>query len=190
MNERAALSVQVAHVTFFIVESPDLEEYFDLYSESRQGKKQKLNTFSCSYDDISALLEEEMDKLSAILDRKRDGLPTPKQLMFLFREKIPIPLDLTWGEASNLIDDRLMQIKKEKQEKRERKLQVKRQYNAGDKVIHAQFGVGIVLKSEVWENTEFLEVQFQDSQKRLCVDYAKLEKVQSSIIITPIDTPF
>lgn len=35
--------------------------------------------------------------------------PTASQLRFLFREKIPIPLMLTWDEASDLIDERLNQ---------------------------------------------------------------------------------
>ena len=53
------------------------------------------------------------------------------------------------------------------------------QYQFGDKVRHTQFGEGIVLKSEVEQNIEFLEIQFKgiDSKKRLRMDCAKLEKL-------------
>lgn len=53
-----------------------------------------------------------------------------------------------------------------------------RQYSPGDRVSHAIFGEGIVLKSEMEEQTEFVEVQFQGKhgKKRLSMDFAKLEK--------------
>ncbi len=51
-------------------------------------------------------------------------------------------------------------------------------YKPGERVSHAIFGQGIVLKSEVEEQTEFVEVQFQGKhgKKRLSMDFAKLEK--------------
>jgi DNA helicase-2/ATP-dependent DNA helicase PcrA len=55
-----------------------------------------------------------------------------------------------------------------------------RQYLPGQRVTHAIFGQGIVLKSEMEEQTEFVEVQFQGKhgKKRLSMDFARLEKIQ------------
>jgi len=51
-------------------------------------------------------------------------------------------------------------------------------YQPGDRVRHATFGEGIVIKSEMQSQTEFVEVQFQGKygKKRLSMDFAKLEK--------------
>jgi len=53
------------------------------------------------------------------------------------------------------------------------------QYKPGDKVRHDKFGEGVILKSEMEQNTEFVEVQFQGKagKKRLSMDFAKLEKI-------------
>ncbi len=53
------------------------------------------------------------------------------------------------------------------------------QYRPGDRVSHATFGEGVVLKSEMEEQTEFVEVQFQGKhgKKRLSMDFARLEKL-------------
>jgi DNA helicase-2/ATP-dependent DNA helicase PcrA len=46
-------------------------------------------------------------------------------------------------------------------------------------VRHATFGEGIVLKSEMEQQTEFVEVQFagKHGKKRLSLDFARLEKI-------------
>jgi len=53
------------------------------------------------------------------------------------------------------------------------------QYKPGDRVRHDKFGEGIILKSEMEQHTEFVEVQFQGKhgKKRLSLDFAKLEKI-------------
>jgi DNA helicase II / ATP-dependent DNA helicase PcrA len=52
-------------------------------------------------------------------------------------------------------------------------------YKPGERVRHDKFGEGIILKSEMEQNTEFVEVQFQGKhgKKRLSMDFAKLEKL-------------
>jgi DNA helicase-2/ATP-dependent DNA helicase PcrA len=52
-------------------------------------------------------------------------------------------------------------------------------FHPGDRVRHAIFGEGIVLKSEMESGTEFVDVQFQGKhgKKRLSLDFAKLEKI-------------
>ncbi|SRR5260221_6368241 len=58
------------------------------------------------------------------------------------------------------------------------------QFKPGDKVQHAKFGEGIVLKSEMVQDTEFVDVQFQGKhgKKRLSMDFAKLEKFDAPYI--------
>jgi DNA helicase-2/ATP-dependent DNA helicase PcrA len=53
------------------------------------------------------------------------------------------------------------------------------QYKPGERVRHEKFGEGIILTSEMEQNTEFVEVQFQGKhgKKRLSMDFAKLEKI-------------
>ncbi len=53
------------------------------------------------------------------------------------------------------------------------------QYKPGDRVRHDKFGEGIILKSEMEQGTEFVEVQFQGKhgKKRLSMDFARLEKL-------------
>lgn len=53
------------------------------------------------------------------------------------------------------------------------------QFKPGDRVRHSIFGNGLVLKSEMEQSTEFVEVQFEGKvgKKRLSLDFAKLEKL-------------
>ena len=53
------------------------------------------------------------------------------------------------------------------------------QFKPGDKVRHDKFGEGIILKSDMEQETEFVDVQFQGKhgKKRLSMDFAKLEKL-------------
>jgi DNA helicase-2/ATP-dependent DNA helicase PcrA len=53
------------------------------------------------------------------------------------------------------------------------------QFKPGERVRHDKFGEGIILKSEMEQNTEFVEVQFQGKhgKKRLSLDFARLEKI-------------
>lgn len=53
------------------------------------------------------------------------------------------------------------------------------QYKPGDKVRHDKFGEGVILKSEMEQSTEFVEVQFKGKtgKKRLSMDFARLEKI-------------
>lgn len=53
------------------------------------------------------------------------------------------------------------------------------QFQPGDRVRHSLFGEGIILKSVMEQNTEFVEVQFQGNygKKSLSMDFARLEKL-------------
>ncbi|GLV58222.1 DNA helicase [Dictyobacter sp. S3.2.2.5] len=52
-------------------------------------------------------------------------------------------------------------------------------FKPGDRVRHNIFGDGIILKSEMEEGTEFVEVQFpgKHGKKRLSLDFARLDKL-------------
>src|SRR5947207_650864 len=52
-------------------------------------------------------------------------------------------------------------------------------FKPGDNVRHDTFGEGTILKSEMEQGTEFVEVQFHSKfgKKRLSMDFAKLEKI-------------
>jgi hypothetical protein len=58
-------------------------------------------------EDAVREMQREIETYEHILEKKRKAQPTPRQLSFLFRKKIPIPLTLTWGEASDLIDEKI-----------------------------------------------------------------------------------
>ena len=53
------------------------------------------------------------------------------------------------------------------------------QFHPGDAVRHTTFGEGVILKSEMVQDTEFVDVQFhgKHGKKRLSMDFAKLEKI-------------
>jgi DNA helicase II / ATP-dependent DNA helicase PcrA len=53
------------------------------------------------------------------------------------------------------------------------------QFKPGDRVRHDKFGEGVILKSEMVQDTEFVDVQFQGKhgKKRLSMDFANLEKL-------------
>ncbi len=104
-------------MTFYVVKWED--KHF-VYSESEKrglslvGDSFDYQQYDHSHDDALALLRAEIQRLEDILERKRKGMPTPNQLAFFFRNKISIPLTLTWGEASDTIDDWLAKEKKRK----------------------------------------------------------------------------
>lgn len=131
IRDRIVSTEKVAHVTFYIVKDAVKEDCYRVYSESK-GKALRLvipvsdgfesDSFeylnSRSLDDAWVILSEEAQRLEEVLARKRDGVPTQKQVYFLFHNKIPIPIDLTWGGASDLIDEHLARLAKEKQTRR------------------------------------------------------------------------
>src|SRR6266568_3469591 len=128
IKDRVEQTIKVAHVTFYLVrededsylifsESP--RESLDLMRDPRfpEDIDERFFYGAVSYNDALIILQEAIVSLEGRLERKRDGMPTPRQLAYLFRHKIPIPLTLTWGQASDIIDEKIAQIAKEKQDK-------------------------------------------------------------------------
>lgn len=134
---------QVAHVTFYITEDDShvLDRYkLFSYSEDR-GLQQTWDEDNSTagwldkgfetYEQACEELLKVQIKLEETIEKRRSGFPTPKQLFFLFTHKIPIPIDLTWGQASDLIDEKLQQNKKDKEARRLERFQG---FTEGDKV--------------------------------------------------------
>jgi hypothetical protein len=117
-QERVVFTGKVDFVTFYLVKDVVLENAYALYTESEQIALRPFgNSFASPlpYDQAMQELRKAMQRLEKTLGKKRNGAPTPNQLHFLFRQKIPIPLTLTWSQASKLIKERLQQIADEKQ---------------------------------------------------------------------------
>jgi hypothetical protein len=108
---------KVAHVTFYLVKDKNdpFEESYFVYSESEKRGLEQLTHFASPYQEALIDLQAEITLLEVTLEEKRKGIPTPKQVYFLFKNQIPIPIDLTWGQASDLIDEKLNQLEYEKQ---------------------------------------------------------------------------
>lgn len=113
---------KVTHVTFYIIKHPT-EERFKLFSESKKYGAQELyphefehnySGYFEAYEDAENALTIAIEKLEQTLERKQNGTPTKDQLYFFFRNKIPIPIDLTWGQAFDLIENWLTENSKRK----------------------------------------------------------------------------
>jgi hypothetical protein len=184
---RVVHTEQVAHVTFSITEVIR-DSGYDLYAESKNDGLKRLEWGVC-YDYAIVRLQQEIDQLEQKLEHKRKGMPTAKQLHFLFRERIPIPPDLTWGQASDLIEERMAQIELEKEARQKAKLEQALQgkavmprqrddfpYHPGDKVIHAEHGRGVVV------HAGFVQayVQFESVTKTLPLVEIEPEKQEGT----------
>lgn len=109
-NPNIVYSEQIAHVTFTIEQ---IDDWYLVTSETKNEGKQLIIETEDEWGAWHALTDEK-EQLEKKIEHLRKGKPTPRQLYFLFDQKIPIPLTLTWGEASDIIDDRLKQIKQER----------------------------------------------------------------------------
>lgn len=129
---------QVEHVTFYLAK--DEHGIYRIYTQSKKhgiksvgaNLEEGLPDFY-SYDIAMEVFTKEQAKLEEILERKRNGVPTRDQVYFLFSHKITIPLDLTWGQASDIIDEWLT---KEKQKKVHRQETLFRGLAIGDRVAY------------------------------------------------------
>jgi hypothetical protein len=136
IREQIISSEKVAHVTFYLVKDKDdpFEESFFVYSESKNRGLERLTDYP--EPRVSALEEIRFhaQRLEDILEKKRKGTPTSKQVYFLFLHKIPISLTLTWGEASDLIDEKLNQLEYEKQEYLQKKAEKFKGFTVGQRI--------------------------------------------------------
>jgi hypothetical protein len=138
MSERNELknivhTSHVAHVTFYIIKHEDREQW-KLFSETEKDgirecrgeahydyeeaptQNEYYNEYD-SYEEAIQGLEKEIARLERVLEKKRNRMPTSKQVYFLFCEKIPISIDLTWGQAHDLIEERIAQMEYERLQK-------------------------------------------------------------------------
>lgn len=184
MSEVVIYTTQVAHVTFSITEQSGTASWiaeqseaagwksFKVYSETKREGKRLIGE-TLDQDHAKLILNNEIKNLEERLEHRRKGSPTAQQLMFLFQQEIPIPLTLTWGEASDIISERLSQIAIDKETKKQAREELRRKeeelkqkafdspYHLGEKVLHPLFGLGTVLHA----GRAMAGVQFQDEKK-------------------------
>lgn len=184
IQERILAFEKAAHVTFYVVAHESLEGWYFVYSDSKGQGLQVLSQQGHPAAATTALhhllmhqhtaldlIKDLAQRLEQTIAKKRLGMPTAKQVYFLFRHQIPIPLDLTWGQASDLIDEQLSQIEYEKEQKEKAKAEKPRvakqpparlaPFHKDDNVTHPTFGPGIVLHA----GNTLAGVQFQDRKE-------------------------
>jgi len=172
IKDMVVYTEKVAHVTFYVVKDKTWDDRYLVYSESKKRGLHVIpdeehfieyfNPIPVSYDDALAVLRKSILDLEGALERKRDEIPTPKQLHFLFCHKIPIPLTLTWGQASDLIDEQITRSLKEKQAKQDAKT--------------AQFK-GFTVGMEVCQSST---VRYPDGKSHMQVLLGEITKLTSS----------
>lgn len=113
--------VTIDFVTFYVTQDYKAGVYRLFSHSKKQGLQERRNPI---YSDggyilepevMNRLAEEQVGLLSA-MNKKAQGNPTPKQLSFLFANKIPIPVDLTFGQASELIEQQIAEDTKKRLE--------------------------------------------------------------------------
>lgn len=148
---------------------------FELYAFITYGNPKEpvqLLGHSRLYSYVQQLLQEQANRHLEYLVKKDAGTPTPNQLAFLFKQKIPIPIDLTYGQASTLIDEEVTRLKQERQHRAEEKQRKKaeaeeqaflqrqsyiQRFPVGSCLSHPIFGKGDVTKND----GEMLSIDFE-----------------------------
>ena len=96
---------QIAHITLTITEVIP-NRLYDVYTHTKRQGETRIDT-AYSLEEAQAVLAGEMEDIKMRFAAMRKKTPTALQLLTLFRFKIPIPVDLTWGQASDLISARM-----------------------------------------------------------------------------------
>ncbi len=168
--EHVVAKIRVAHVTFYVTPHPDFSETFNIYSSKRDGKPEWIEV-ATSFNEANQIVAEEIKKLEAYLENKRDKSPTSKQIMFLFREKIPIPVDLTWGQASDLIDEKL-------NEKKAKRFEKFRGLEVGMRVTYGKFTGTIEKLTSNNQGSNCAYVKFDDNGTIYQCPIPELKKIE------------
>lgn len=125
VRESIVSTVNIAHVTLDIV--TDGGRFNVLLTTKRTGTE-SIGTAD-TLPEAEQIVTERVEEIRARLQKKRNHQPTALQLKTLFSLKIPIPLTLTFGEASDLIDAALTEkrnerrLKEQKRQEQEQKRQ-------------------------------------------------------------------
>jgi len=115
-------SIVVAGITVFYQEPVDLGDYGE-YPVFTKHPKHGLQLIRTEYtaERAQQLVESTAEDIRKCIEKKRKGKPTPWQLSTLFSLRVPIALDLTFGDASDAIDIALTQKRNERAAKRQLK---------------------------------------------------------------------
>lgn len=114
-TEQGAPVVHSIALAFVTIEMREIDpaRLWHIYSVSEKRGARFVGS-ATSLARAYALCEQERANLTERIQRKRKGRPTPRQLATLFSLHIPIPLTLTWGQASDMIDAALTERKNER----------------------------------------------------------------------------
>lgn len=114
-NERQdAQLVHSTRVSFITVEIREVLPGLVWHIYTVTAKAETYVESAVSLDEAYCLYDQAIADITQRIITKRKGRPTPYQLATLFSLKIPIRLDLTWGEASDSIDAALTEKRNEK----------------------------------------------------------------------------
>ncbi len=156
VKDRIVQIERAAYVNFYVAKHELREGFYLAYMETKDQGLQLLDNYSgrpvsdefdayhSSQEQALKTIERASQRLLEILNKKRNGLPTAKQVYFLFTHRIPIPLDLTWGQASDLIDECLNQIAYEREAAKQAQFEKYYGFQVGDRVSWLFTAVNIV----------------------------------------------
>lgn len=97
----------------FIKEDATLFEIYQLVTYSKGQQKARCIDQAFTLEEAREIARAQGERHLERRAKRRAGPPTPNQLAFLFQQKIPISLDLTFGRASALIDEEIARLKQE-----------------------------------------------------------------------------
>ena len=104
---------RISFITVFIIEIEEYREVpYEVYTMTKKEGRKFIDS-SSSLVKAVAIAEEQEKNIREHIEMRRKGTPTMRQLATLFSLKVPIPLDLTFGQASDLISEYLP-LEKEK----------------------------------------------------------------------------
>lgn len=124
-------TVTIAHIQLDIIA---IGERFMVLLKTKHDKPTSIG-IARTLPEAETIVRAKVEEIQACLDAKRNHEPTANQLKTLFSLKVPIPINLTFGEASHLIDAALTRKRQERQERNARQEQEKQRRQAAKQEI-------------------------------------------------------
>jgi hypothetical protein len=113
--KNAVYTKRIGFITISIEEvEPGIS--YEIYTVTEKHGKQFIGSES-SIEDAQWIVEQEEQSIIKRMSKRRKGTPTARQLSTLFSLKIPIAINLTFGEASDLLDIALTEKRNARREK-------------------------------------------------------------------------
>jgi hypothetical protein len=106
---------QVGYITLEIREPYPGCSWYEIRSVTKYGERFVAD--ASSWEEAQQRVDQEEREITRRIQERGKGMPTARQLMTLFSLKIPIAVDLTFGQASDLIDAALTEKRNERRKK-------------------------------------------------------------------------